>query len=276
MRQAGLVLLLLLGACERKHPPVATAAPKAPVVAPVNPDPGVRTLRCDDGRSVQAGYPDRETAVVEVDGHAYTLKAQTAASGVRYVGFGLQWWTKGLNEARLSRLKDGETVASEAGVVCRAGPDVPVQPPSPGAPGGLADDRTPMAEGPIAPTSAPTSAEGAAQVVQTYFALLEAGRRAEAWKLWSEGSPDRAADAETFARPFERYAAYHAQVGAPGAIEGAAGSLYVAAPVVIYGRLKSGAEVHQSGQAILRRVNDVPGSTPEQRRWRIYRIELKG
>jgi hypothetical protein len=40
--------------------------------------------------------------------------------------------------------------------------------------------------------------------------------------------------------------------------------------------LKSGAELHQSGQAILRRVNDVPGSTPEQRRWRIYRIELKG
>jgi hypothetical protein len=33
--------------------------------------------------------------------------------------------------------------------------------------------------------------------------------------------------------------------------------------------------VHRSGKAVLRRVNDVPGSTPEQRRWRIERIELK-
>ncbi|CAN7239903.1 MliC family protein [Phenylobacterium sp. LjRoot225] len=273
MRRAGLVLLLLLGACERPGDPASAAPPKAPAVAaPVNPDPGVRTYRCDDGRSVQAGYPDRDTAVVDVDGHAYTLKAQAAASGVRYVGFGLQWWTKGMDEARLSRLKDGETVASEAGVVCRTGPEVPVQPPSPGAPGGLADDRTPLAEG----TIAPTSAQGAAQVVQSYYALLEAGRRAEAWRLWSEGSPDRAANAAAFAHQFDRYADYHAQVGAPGAIEGAAGSLYVEVPVVIYGRRTSGGELHQSGKVTLRRVNDVPGSTPDQRRWRIHRIELKG
>jgi hypothetical protein len=44
-------------------------------------------------------------------------------------------------------------------------------------------------------------------------------------------------------------------------------------PVVIYGRLKSGAEVHEKGQAVLRRVNDVPGSTATQRHWHISRIE---
>lgn len=120
MRKAGLVLLLILGACGRPSEPAAAAAAKASTAAPVNPDPGVRTYRCEDGRSVQAGYPDRDTAVVEVDGHACTLKAQVAASGVRYVGFGLQWWTKGTAEARLSRLKDGETIASEAGVLCRS------------------------------------------------------------------------------------------------------------------------------------------------------------
>jgi membrane-bound inhibitor of C-type lysozyme len=272
MRKAGLVLLALVAACGRPGQPVASAAPKAAAMGPVNPDPGVRTYRCDDGRSVQAGYPDRDTAVVDVDGHAYTLKAQVAASGVRYVGFGLQWWAKGRDEARLSRLKDGETVASEPGVVCRTGLGVPVQPPSPGAPGGLADDRTPPAEGPITATSA----QGAAQVVQSYYALLESGRRAEAWKLWSAGSPDRAADAQAFSRSFEPYADYHAQVGAPGGIEGAAGSLYVEVPVVIYGRRTSGAELHQSGKVTLRRINDVPGATPEQRLWRIRRIELAG
>lgn len=271
MRRATLVLLLVLGACER---PATVAAKPEPASRPaaVNPDPGVRTYVCADGRTVQAGYPDQVTAVVDVGGHAYTLKSQMAASGVRYTGFGLQWWTKGLQEGRLSRLKDGETIASDPGVICRSGAGVPVAPPSPGAPGGLPDDRRPVAEGPFTPTSA----QGAAQVVQSYYALLESGRRAEAWRLWSEGAAGRAADAEAFARQFDRYADYHAQIGAPGEIEGAAGSLFVEVPVVIYGRLKSGEEVHQSGVATLRRVNDVPGSTPEQRSWRIHQIELKG
>jgi hypothetical protein len=113
-------------------------------------------------------------------------------------------------------------------------------------------------------------------VVQKYYALLEAGRPADAWRLWSDGAPGRAASAEAFARAFDRYADYHAQIGAPGEIEGAAGSSFVEVPVVIYGRLKSGEEVHQSGSATLRRVNDVPGSTPEQRSWRIHQIQLKG
>lgn len=270
MRPAHLILLLALAGCERAAAPSAQAAkPPAPAV---NPDPGVRTYACEDGRTLQAGYPDQDTAVVDVGGHAYTLKAQMAASGVRYTGFGLQWWTKGLNEGRLSKLKDGEDIASDPGVICRSGPDVPVQPPAPGASGGLPDDRRPLSEGPITPTSA----QGAAQVLQTYYALLESGRQAEAWKLWSDGSPGRAADAQAFARQFDRYADYHAQIGAPGVIEGAAGSLFIEVPVVVYGRLKSGEEVHQSGAATLRRVNDVPGSTVEQRCWRIHQIELKG
>ena len=271
MFRSALVLLLALGACERPPTP-AVAGPPASAVAAVNPDPGVRTYACADGQTLQAGYPDRDTAVVDVGGHAYTLKAQGAASGVRYAGFGLQWWTKGLQEARLSRLKDGEAVASDPGVLCHSGVDVAAQPPPPGAPGGLPDDRRPLPEGSIAPNSA----QGAAQVLQRYYALVESGRATEAWRLWSQGSPGRVGDAATFARQFDRYADYHAQIGAPGELDGAAGSVFVDVPVVIYGRLKSGAEVHQSGSATLRRVNDVPGSTPEQRSWRIQQIELKG
>lgn len=267
------VLLLSLSACDPPNAPSIDAAKASAPAAAVNPDPGVRTYVCADGRRVQAGYPDRDTAVVEVDGHAYTLKAQVAADGVRYAGFGLQWWTKGMREARLSRLKDGETIASDPGVVCRTEETGgPVAPPPPGAAGGLPDDRRPLAEGPISPKSA----QGAAQVVQTYYALLESGRTAEAWRLWSQGSPQRAVDEAAFARKFAGFADYHAQIGAPGAVEGAAGSLYVEVPVVVYGRLKSGEAVHQSGTATLRRVNDVPGSTAEQRSWRIQSIDLRG
>jgi hypothetical protein len=218
---------------------------------------------------VEAGYPDRDTAVVTLGGHAYTLKAAVAASGVRYVGLGLQWWTKGTSEARLSRLKPGEDVASNPGVTCRA-VAAEVEPPAPGTPGGLPDDRTPLAEGPIAPNSA----QGAAQVVQTYYALIETGRYAQAWRLWGDGGKASGRSEEAFAMGFGPYASYHAQTGAPGAIEGAAGSLYVEVPVVIYGARRDGRPLHQSGKATLRRVNDVPGSTAEQRRWHIAGIEL--
>jgi hypothetical protein len=73
---------------------------------------------------------------------------------------------------------------------------------------------------------------------------------------------------------FSRYASITAQIGAPGPIEGAAGSLYVEVPVAVQGRLKTGGELRQTGKVVMRRVNDVPGSTLEQRRWHIDRIEL--
>jgi len=251
-----------LSACGRpgERPAAAPAESAASLpTGPVAADPHVTTYACADGRTVKAGYPDRDTAVLTVGDHTYTLKVARSASGARYTGFGLQWWTKGLAEGRLAPLKGGEEIASEAGVLCRAkSPDV--SPPGPGTPGGLPDDRTPVSETPFSPTSA----QGAADVVQTYFALLEHGKTAEAAKLRGDGKPE----------DLGPYGSYHAQVGAPGAIEGAAGSLYVSVPVVLYGRMKTGAELHRSGQAILRRVNDVPGATPAQRRWRIERLEL--
>jgi membrane-bound inhibitor of C-type lysozyme len=107
---------LALAACQRAE----TQPAPAPAAAAVNPDPGVRTYRCADGSSIEAGYPDAQTAIVTVGGHAYTLKAARSADGVRYVGMGLQWWTKGLQDARLARLRPGEIVAADPGVACRA------------------------------------------------------------------------------------------------------------------------------------------------------------
>ena len=147
----------------------------------------------------------------------------------------------------------------------------PVTPPAPGTPGGLPDDRTPLSEAPFTPTSA----QGAANVVQTYYALVAEGRYDDAWHLWTQGGEGSGMTVEAFAKSFTAYESYNANIGAPGAIEGAAGSLYVSVPVLIYGRRKSGEEVHLLGEATLRRVNDVPGSTPEQRQWHISRIDLR-
>lgn len=146
-----------------------------------------------------------------------------------------------------------------------------VSPPPPGTPGGLPDDRTPISEAPFTATSA----QGAANVVQIYYALLSEHRYEDAWKLWTQGGNGSGMSAEAFAASFGPYESYNANIGAPGAIEGAAGSLFVDVPVVIYARRNSREEVHESGAVTLRRVNDVPGSTDEQRRWHIFKIDLK-
>jgi hypothetical protein len=139
--------------------------------------------------------------------------------------------------------------------------DAPLNPPAPGQPGGVPDDRTPISEGAIDPKSG----QGAGQVLQSYFALVESGRFAEADKLWSKGVERL---------DLTGYREVHGNIGAPGKVEGGAGSLYVEIPVQLYGRLKDGEEFSSRGMMILRRVNDVTGSTEEQRRWHIMNAEF--
>src|SRR5690606_23385959 len=97
----------------------------------------------------------------------------------------------------------------------------PVEPPAPGTPGGLPDDRTPVSEAPFTADSA----QGAANVVQTYFALIGERKFAEAYRLWGEGGAASGQSEADFVRSFAAYQSYNAQIGAPGQIEGAAGSL---------------------------------------------------
>lgn len=141
-------------------------------------------------------------------------------------------------------------------------------PPEPGTPGGLPDDKTPLPE----PRGAidPKSPEAAGQVVQHYGALIEQKRFAEAEKLWNDASAAKQASGE-----LKTYSEAHLQIGKPTDMEGAAGSSYITVPIVLYGKLVSDASRHRSGSVILRRVNDVPGSTEAQRRWHIERIEWK-
>lgn len=148
-----------------------------------------------------------------------------------------------------------------------------VEPIEPGRPGGLPDDRTPIAEAPYTPTSP----QGAANRMQIYFALIGEKKFDQAWELWN-GEPTDQANATgmtkaEFIADMNRYYQYSAQVGAPGETDGAAGSIFITVPVQIYGRLKTGEVFHHRGDATLRRVNDVDGSTERQRQWHISKIE---
>ena len=141
----------------------------------------------------------------------------------------------------------------------------------PGEPGGLPDDRTPVEEGPIDPKSA----QGAGQVLQRFGGLLEQRKFAEARKLWSDDGKASGLSEAEFIATYDKYPEIHSEVGAPGQMEGAAGSSYVEIPFRLYGKLKTGGAFNLVGPVTLRRVNDVPGSTEEQRRWHIYQSGLK-
>ncbi|HKX91607.1 MAG TPA: hypothetical protein VJM15_04185 [Sphingomicrobium sp.] len=146
-------------------------------------------------------------------------------------------------------------------------PAAATEAPAPPATG--TDPRTPLPE-PGDPID-PKSVEAAGQVVQHYGALIEQGRWKEGWALW--GSADAA---RRFERNFRDWADVHLTIGNPGDGEGAAGSVYVAIPSIFYGNRKGGDPARLEADVILRRVNDVPGSTETQRRWHIERIEASG
>lgn len=147
---------------------------------------------------------------------------------------------------------------------------VPLAPAEPGQPGGLLDDRTPIAEGPFAPDSA----QAAADVVQRYYAAIESGRYRQAWALWDDGGRDSGMTSDAFVNSFGRYKEYHANIGAPGDMDAGAGQRYVVVPVQVYARLADGRAEYRLGRVILHRVADIDGANAEQKRWHIRSIDL--
>lgn len=160
-----------------------------------------------------------------------------------------------------------------ASAAADAAPDAaPLTPAAPGQPGGLPDDRTPIAEGPFAPDSA----QGAADVVQRYYALIESGRYRQAWALWGNGGADSKQSAAAFVAGFGKYREYHANIGAPGDVDAGAGQRYVTVPVQVYARLSDGRPDYRLGNVVLHRVDaGIDGATAEQKQWRIRSIDLK-
>lgn len=81
----------------------------------------------------------------------------------------------------------------------------------------------------------------------------------------------RGPERSKFDQWFAPYSNLDAAVGEAGDEEGAAGSVYVSVPLTIHGELGD-REVRRSATIILRRVNDIPGSTEAERHWHIERI----
>jgi len=128
---------------------------------------------------------------------------------------------------------------------------------------------------PPATPDAEKSPGAAVAVLQRYCDGIAHKKYGQAYRLWASNGEASGMSEGEFARAFAKYDAFDCSFGPPGPIEGAAGSAYVDVPVVVTGTLAKGGGFVMRGPISLRRVNDVPGSTQEQRHWHISASGLK-
>ncbi len=110
------------------------------------------------------------------------------------------------------------------------------------------------------------------QVVGKYAELLATGRYADAYALWDPEATTLST--EKFVNQFDQFDTVDAAIGRIGPAEGAAGSIYDEVQLTLSGKTTAGENYVLTGPVTVKRVNDVPGSTVEQRRWRIVKMQL--
>ncbi|HEX7090570.1 MAG TPA: hypothetical protein VF192_10590, partial [Longimicrobiales bacterium] len=124
------------------------------------------------------------------------------------------------------------------------------------------------------PPGQPDDGSAAAAVIRDYYAAIAARDYARAYRHWGDGGAASGQSFEEFRAGFAETVAVTAEVGAPGHVEGAAGSRYVSVPVEVRATTTAGAAQCFRGTYTLRRAV-VPGATAEQRRWHIASADMR-
>jgi hypothetical protein len=158
-----------------------------------------------------------------------------------------------------------------AGMALLAGCGEAKRQPAADAPVRQAEATPVLARPPVLIDAAERGEKGARNVLLEFARAIEMKRFGVASALlgpagarWSE---------EELARVFAGMGRLTVAVG-DGAMEGAAGSSYYAAPVVVTGADRDGRPVRIAGEAVVRRVNDVDGATAAQLRWHFQELRL--
>ena len=123
---------LLAAGCSQEKP----AEPTSPIEAPAAQDAAAVGYACESGKTVVVAYPDVQTARVSYEGKDYALTSVVSASGARYAGQGLEWWTASRGETEsgtLSRMGQGDQAGGVIIERCSR-PVAAVAPPPSGAP----------------------------------------------------------------------------------------------------------------------------------------------
>lgn len=124
-----------------------------------------------------------------------------------------------------------------------------------------------------AAAGARSDAQAAADVLRRYYAAIQAQRYADAYRLWSGDGQASGQTIDDFAVGFASTRSVDVEIGTPGRIEGAAGSRYVAIPVVIRADNAATGPQRFEGSYVLRR-SVVDGASAAQRAWRISSADL--
>ncbi len=149
---------------------------------------------------------------------------------------------------------------------------MPVPAPAPSTPAAAPSVAAIATTAPVAPAAkldmgALSERKDPERVLRFYVRALSARQWDAAAKAWGPGAGVTAAILEA---AYDRPVPPRFEIG-KGTVEGAAGSLYYEAPVV----LRFGDEATpERGTLTLRRVNDVDGATAEQLRWHIERSTI--
>ena len=128
---------------------------------------------------------------------------------------------------------------------------------------------------PAAPARQPVDSIGdPASIVRDYYAAIRAHDFLRAYRMWEWTGQAGVRSYAQFESGFDSTETVDARVGAPGRVEGAAGSRFVSVPVEIDARLRNVTRQHFTGTYTLRRVV-VPGASAAQRRWHLYAAKVR-
>ncbi|WP_343685583.1 hypothetical protein [Asticcacaulis sp.] len=119
----------------------------------------------------------------------------------------------------------------------------------------------------------PKSGQAAAAVVSLYYSAINARDYGTAWSQWGEDGPPNQSLPQ-FSAGFTDTQSTKVTIGDLPEGDAGAGSVFQSVPVTIDAVLKTGGHQRFKGSYTLRRVNDVDGATPAQRRWHIESAKL--
>ena len=112
-------------------------------------------------------------------------------------------------------------------------------------------------------------------VIRLYYEALNAKDYSIAYALWGNDGQASNKSYAQFAAGFAQTAETSVTIDAVNDVEGAAGSLFATVDVIVRAKLNNGTAQMFTGQYTVRRVNGVPGATPDQLRWHIDSAQLQ-
>ncbi|MEH2258230.1 hypothetical protein [Nostoc sp.] len=130
---------------------------------------------------------------------------------------------------------------------------------------------------PASTTQSPASAEPgqqAIQVIRDYYSAIARQDYKQAYSAWEGNGAASKQSFDQFKQGFANTTSVAVEVGKPGRLDPGAGSIYIQIPVTITTVTSNGTPQRFRGSYVLRRVNNVPGSTPEQRKWHLYSAKI--